>query len=143
MSTQTPISRTDLQLLAMTRMEDAHALLKGNRFSGAYYLAGYAIELGLKACIAKTITAETIPPKAFINGIYTHDLQQLVAHAGLKPLLDKDLKKNPVLNGNWMQAFQWNEKSRYKNWAEKQARSMVDAIGSDSDGVLQWVKNHW
>jgi hypothetical protein len=70
-------------------------------------------------------------------------LQQLVAHAGLKPLLDKDSKKNPILNGNWMQAFQWNEKSRYKNWAEKQARSMVDAIGSDSDGVLQWVKNHW
>ena len=38
--------------LAETRRTEALCLLAANLFCGAYYLAGYAIECGLKACIA-------------------------------------------------------------------------------------------
>jgi len=47
------VNRTQLQQLAEERVRDAEALLKAGQWSGAYYLAGFAVEFGLKACIAK------------------------------------------------------------------------------------------
>ncbi|MSU78452.1 MAG: HEPN domain-containing protein [Gemmataceae bacterium] len=47
------VNRTQLQQLAQERVRDADSLLKAGQWSGAYYLAGYAVECGLKACIAK------------------------------------------------------------------------------------------
>ncbi len=41
----------ELRQLAEDRLRDAAALLAAGQFSGAYYLAGYAVECGLKACI--------------------------------------------------------------------------------------------
>jgi hypothetical protein len=48
------VNRTDLQELADIRIEEAAALLALTppKPDGAYYLAGYAVELALKACIA-------------------------------------------------------------------------------------------
>jgi hypothetical protein len=37
--------------MAGERVRDAAALLKARRWSAAYYLAGYAAECGLKACV--------------------------------------------------------------------------------------------
>lgn len=71
-------SRVDPRANAQAKLDDAQLLLKHQRYSNAYYLAGYAIELGLKACIAKSVTAETIPDKSFINGIYKHQFAGLV-----------------------------------------------------------------
>jgi HEPN domain-containing protein len=36
---------------AESRVRDAATLLKARRWSAAYYLAGYAVESGLKACV--------------------------------------------------------------------------------------------
>ncbi len=47
------MNRIDLQQLARARLREAEALLNAGEWSGAYYLAGYAVECGLKACIAK------------------------------------------------------------------------------------------
>jgi HEPN domain-containing protein len=52
------MNRTDLQILAEDRLKDAEVLLAKGRFAAAYYLAGYAVECGLKACIAKLTKAE-------------------------------------------------------------------------------------
>ena len=49
------ISRSDFQWLAKTRIREAKALLDNGLFDGAYYLAGYAVECALKACIVKKI----------------------------------------------------------------------------------------
>lgn len=45
------LKEIDLSNIAQTRLGDAQALLSGNRFDGAVYLAGYVIELALKAKI--------------------------------------------------------------------------------------------
>jgi hypothetical protein len=45
------MNRAELQQLAEDRRLDAEALLAAQRWAGAYYLAGYAVECGLKACI--------------------------------------------------------------------------------------------
>lgn len=47
------MNRSDFQDLAQIRLAEAAALLQAERFDGAYYLAGYAVECALKACIAK------------------------------------------------------------------------------------------
>jgi HEPN domain-containing protein len=47
------MTRKDLQKLAAIRLKEAKLLLAANAPDGAYYLAGYAVECALKACIAK------------------------------------------------------------------------------------------
>ena len=47
------MNRNDFQQLADVRINEAEALLVQGKYDGAYYLAGYAVECGLKACIAK------------------------------------------------------------------------------------------
>jgi HEPN domain-containing protein len=47
------MTRRDFQALSATRLREARALLKTGNPEGAYYLAGYAIECALKACVAK------------------------------------------------------------------------------------------
>jgi HEPN domain-containing protein len=49
------MTRWDLQKLAEDRLLDAEALLAAGRWSAAYYLAGYAVECAIKACIAKLV----------------------------------------------------------------------------------------
>ena len=46
------MNRADFQRLADVRIDEAGVLLAAGRWSGAYYLAGYAVECALKACIA-------------------------------------------------------------------------------------------
>jgi hypothetical protein len=45
------VNRTELRRLAEDRVLDVEALLKDSRWSGAYYLSGYAVECGLKAYV--------------------------------------------------------------------------------------------
>ena len=79
----TQMTRTDLQLLAEERLSDAQVLLANGRFGAAYYLAGYAIECALKACIAKLTKAEDFPIKNSTNTVYIHDLKKLAGAAGV------------------------------------------------------------
>ena len=53
-----PLTRSDFQQLADVRAAEAAALLAAGRWDGAYYLAGYAVECALKACVAKLTKAD-------------------------------------------------------------------------------------
>jgi hypothetical protein len=45
------VKRADWQKLAEERVKYAKVLLDGGQWAAAYYLAGYAIESGLKSCV--------------------------------------------------------------------------------------------
>ena len=75
------MNRKDLQTIAETRLKDAQLLYQHRRYDGAYYLAGYVIECALQACIAKKIKRNDLPDKDLAQGVYTHDLTQLLKHA--------------------------------------------------------------
>jgi len=47
------VDREQLQQLAELRLEDAEALIASGRWAAAYYLLGYSVECGLKACVAR------------------------------------------------------------------------------------------
>jgi hypothetical protein len=69
---------SDLKMLAETRVADAEALLQAGRWAAAYYLLGYAIECGLKACATKQFREHTVPDKTIVNDFYTDRLDKLL-----------------------------------------------------------------
>lgn len=137
------LTKTDLEKLAQVRLDDAVFLLSANRSSSAYYLAGYSVELALKACIARLIQSNVIPEKAFINAIYTHKLDVLLSSAGLLPQFQLDAKADPQFAAYWAIASKWSEESRYVFWDPMSASSMLQAVHEPNHGVFRWVKTHW
>ena len=137
------ISKADLKTLSETRLTDAKCLFEAERYSAAYYLAGYATELGIKACIAGLIQAEVIPDQSFVNSVYQHKLDDLLGVAGLKKQMQDDMKDDPALSAAWGIASKWNVTSRYEMWDQFAALSMINAVGDPKHGVLPWLKRHW
>jgi HEPN domain-containing protein len=132
-----------LRQLADERERDAQALLLAGRWSGAYYLAGYAVECGLKACIAKLTQPGEFPEKEHVLKSYTHKIEQLVDAADLQAQRVMDMTANPVLGRHWIMVKDWNELARYRLWTEFQASKLVVAVSDASNGVLPWIRVHW
>lgn len=137
------MKRSDLQIMAEAKLTDAQALFQAGKYSSAYYLAGYAVEFGLKACIARQVVAETIPDKDFVKDLYTHDLPKLLGLAGLKKQLEDDGNDDRELKTFWAIAKDWSEQSRYEVKLEGDAHYMIEAITNPTHGVMQWIKKHW
>ncbi len=78
------MTRFDFQRLAKIRIKEAEALLDNGHYNGAYYLAGYAVECALKACIAKQTLRYDFPEKRRVDNSHTHDLTKLVRVADLE-----------------------------------------------------------
>jgi hypothetical protein len=135
--------RRDLQGNAQAKIDDALILLKEKRYSNAYYLSGYAVEIGLKACIAAQITAETLPDKTFLKKIMSHEFKVLIGLAGLAGALKDEENANPVFAANWAVALQWEPDARYEAIDVVSAQLMVGAIADTTAGVLKWIKAHW
>src|SRR5436305_1769069 len=77
---------------------DAKAMLDAHRWSAAYYVAGYAVECGLKACILKRLAAtpEVIfDNRRFSENCWTHGLLELVKLADLENVRAADIAANP------------------------------------------------
>jgi HEPN domain-containing protein len=137
------VNRADFQKLANDRIADAKALLAAKRWAAAYYLAGYAVECALKACIAKLMKAEEFPDKSFADKCWTHNLIQLLGLAGLKDDFDAAKQADPELSGNWVTVKDWDESSRYLRSLKREAEELVAAITDKTHGVLSWIKLRW
>lgn len=143
------MNQADLQRMAAERVLDAEVLLRGGRWSYAYYVAGYAVECALKSCVlARMIyTGGVYHDKKFAEWCWTHDFLELVKHAGLTNELNSQLAGSAAA-GNafvrfWSTAVQWKETSRYETKLEVEARELYEAITHDPDGVLRWIRNYW
>jgi hypothetical protein len=120
------------------------ALLQIKRWAAAYYLAGYAVECGLKSCIiAYLMKTDDFPDKRFSEQCWTHDLQKLVGLAGLGAALTTDMAADADLARNWGIVSKWNESSRYDLTPKAEAERMVAAVTDSKHGVLSWIKSRW
>jgi HEPN domain-containing protein len=137
------VNRTDLQNLANERIAEAKILLDAGKWSGAYYLAGYAVECGLKACIAKLTKPDEFPDKNFGAKCWVHDIEPLVKLAGLETQRDADAATNVNLSANWATVRAWRETSRYERKTQADAQALYDAITHDPDGVLPGIRLQW
>ena len=137
-----PVTRREFQRLADLRAEEARILVRSRKQQGAYYLAGYAVECALKACIAKQTKRHEFPPKYdYVRNLYTHDLNKLLRHAALDKQLENDMKASVALANNWNVVKIWEEKTRYVVSGLKGTDMYTALMGPD--GVLTWLKKYW
>jgi HEPN domain-containing protein len=95
------LNRNILQTLAESRLEEERILLANNRWTGAYYLSGLSVECALKACLARAVKQHDYPDKKFVNDVYQHDLQKLIAlDAALWVTLQTDMRNDAKLAVN-------------------------------------------
>lgn len=141
------MNRTYWRNLADERVLDAQLLLQGGRWGAAYYLAGYAVEAGLKSCVLAYVENQNADvifrDKKFSESCWTHNLRSLVKLAGLQSPLDAAMSANQRLRVNWAQVAQWEETSRYHSAREPEARRLFEAATDLQNGVLPWIKIHW
>ena len=140
-----PLARTDLQKLADVRLAEARALLAAGLWDGAYYLAGYAVECALKACVMAYVerTGAIFEDRKFSEKCWTHDFNALVEVAKLEPARAAEAAAHPPFRVNWRTAEGWKETSRYARVGEADARSLLTAIDDPTHGVLAWIKRHY
>ncbi len=142
---------------AKERLSEAKILYANGKFNGAFYLAGYSVELMLKAKICERIgipnLLETNEREQFLNqessvsdirkAIKVHNLWTLLLFSGLKAKFEVDKaadinlqKANSLLFGSW------NENVRYKpcgHFVDKDVNEMIDLL-SGKGGFLEWIE---
>jgi len=141
-------TRAEWQQLAEDRILDAKAHLDPAvaRWSGAYYLVGYAVECGLKSCLLAFVGAhpEVIyDDRRFSQDAWTHNIEALVVLARLRADRDADAVANPGLRRNWQRVKDWTEQSRYLQKTRTEAEDLFEAVTHPSDGVMQWIRLRW
>jgi hypothetical protein len=121
------LTRSDLRRIARTRLQDAEVLFRGQRYDGAVYMCGYAIELYLKARICTTLHwagfPETKGEFQDLLSLKTHKLEILLRLSGRESVRTK-------LLADWSIVVQWEPESRYSlpgTIKEPEAKSMIES----------------
>ncbi len=139
------MNRSDFQTLAEVRIKEALVLLENQCYEGAYYLAGYAVECALKACIAKNTNQYDFPPdRNRVNRIYSHNVEWLLREAGLEEAYEERTQSNLKFAEYWGIVVKWSETSRYEtSVAMPEAAGLYLSITDQEDGVLTWLSQLW
>jgi HEPN domain-containing protein len=136
------VDRRDLQELSKVRLKEARALMELGLYDGAYYLAGYAVECALKACIAKETQRHQFPDKKRVDLSHSHDLLQLIRVAGLEDQHRERVRSDPDFETNWEVVRRWSEQSRYRRHSHESAQALLVAISERRHGVITWIRLH-
>ncbi len=138
------MNRAEFQALANVRLAEAKALLDQKMFDGAYYLTGYAVECGLKACIAKLTMRDDFPrDRKFVEKCYSHDFMNLLKASELLNEHELQTQNDPAFSANWAIVKSWTESSRYDRKGQTEAQGLYDAITQTTHGVMPWIEQHW
>ncbi len=108
----------DIRTLADWRYEEAENLSKIGYHDGAFYLAGYAVELCLKAKICETLGVTDfysfhVPRSDLSKTFLIHNLGRLILLSGLYAKFEAEKANGPIFKGHWDRVNSWSEKSRY------------------------------
>jgi HEPN domain-containing protein len=139
-------SRSDIKQTALQKIKDAELLYHNRRYDNAFYLAGYAVELALKARICKNLDIDNLFNSRYLRFFKVHDFDTLLIFSGLLEKFDTAKTANVDLYQNWSYICDWKEDSRYipsgtKSQAE--AERLIKAINVPQHGFLQWIKKYW
>ena len=116
----------ELTDLIEEKLADAKALYEAERYEGAFYICGYAIEIGLKKKICTTLGWDSYPGNGKDTSKYksfiTHDLEVLLSLSGAE-------KQKVSFITEWSIIMKWNHEVRYssKKQTPKEAYLMIKA----------------
>jgi HEPN domain-containing protein len=139
------VNRAEAKLLTDAWVRYAAALLDAGHWHAAYYLAGYSVECGLKACVLLYIENSGIifRDKKFVERCFTHDLAALVKAADLEIDLGVAIQASSQFEDHWLIVKDWNPDVRYQMRSETDARELFRAITDNANGMLPWIKARW
>jgi hypothetical protein len=134
----------DITELADWRLEEADYLCKGGYFDGAFYLAGYSVELYLKAKIAENLDVvdfySQYAPKSDLSKTFLiHNLERLVLLSGLQTKFSAARLTDPVLDNYWTTIKAWSEKTRY-DIKGLHTQNEVDEFINALKIIIEWIK---
>lgn len=105
-----------LRTIARGRVKDAEALFQAKRYSGAFYMVGYAVECALKARITRTLKWDGFPQtgKEFEKkkSLQVHDFDALMQFTGCW----SRIQTNAL--AEWSTVKKWSVEHRYKPLSE-------------------------
>ena len=123
------ITIAELETIAQARLLDAEALIIAERYDGAAYICGYAIELSLKARICKTLKWSGFPSSnsEFQNyqSFKVHNLDVLLHLSGF----EEEIKQEQM--SDWSNVKNWNPENRYKTISlvsKEEAEMMLSSV---------------
>jgi HEPN domain-containing protein len=113
----------ELEKLAEDKLKDAKVLFEAGRYDGAFYICGYAVELGLKKKMCSTLGWDEYPSDGKYKILKTHDIEVLLHFSGAK----KQIKKSFIFE--WSTVIKWNPEIRYSSEARtaEDARFMIES----------------
>lgn len=148
---------TEIRNLARQRLSEAEILYQNGKYDGAFYLAGYSVELTLKAKICDRLGIpnlfdETDSNTNSIKGIgeirktlKTHNLFTLLIFSGLKQKFDMDKATNiDLAKANSLLFTAWDENARYKpcgHMLDKDVEKLINLL-LQSNGILTWIEQN-
>ncbi|MFP4173930.1 MAG: HEPN domain-containing protein [Candidatus Hydrogenedentota bacterium] len=138
------MNKYTLEQLVDIRVSEARALLESGHYEGSYYLAGYAVECAIKACIAKQVREHDFPDKNLAQKSHQHDLTELLGVAGLKQKLVEKGRIDSDFLSYWGVVKDWAVHARYECSIDSHTASdFLEALTDKNSGVLAWLKTFW
>ena len=147
------MTREDYRQLSDLHVQHGKALLEGGFYSGAWYISGYAVECGIKACIAKLfrLTADDDFPEPMSGNpgggtinLRSHNFKFLVQAAGLKLVWDREMNGSRRFRDNWDIVNRWSPEGRYAtDRVQSEVVEFYSAIVDPNHGAMECIKRHW
>ena len=147
------MTREEYRQLSDLHVQHGKALLDAGLYAGAWYISGYAVECGLKACIAKLfrVTADDEFPEPVSGNpgggtinLRSHNFKFLVLAAGLKLAWDGELNSRKPFRDNWKIVNEWSPEARYDiDRLPFETNEFYSAIVDPNHGVMECIGRHW
>ncbi|MEY4767979.1 MAG: hypothetical protein RL637_618 [Pseudomonadota bacterium] len=151
---------TEIKLLAYERLEEAEILCNAGKYDGAFYLAGYSVELMLKAKICEhwgiynlfDSQCDIAKIEYIRKAVQIHDIRLLFIFAGLRMKLQEALFLG---NRELMELYGyliagtgkhenclWSEQVRYQAIGSKKPKEVIRLIEllQSERGLLKWIE---
>lgn len=148
---------TEIRNLALQRLREAEILYQNHQYDGAFYLAGYSLELTLKAKICDRLGIPNLFDEKDANTnsikgigeirktLKTHNLFTLLIFSGLKIKFDNEKATNIELaKANSLLFNAWDENARYKpcgHILDKDVEKLIHLL-SQPNGILTWIEQN-
>lgn len=110
------ITIAELQKLSLDRLKDAKALYQAERYDGAFYICGYAVEIALKRKICMTLGWPGYPDgkKEFekLQSFKTHDLDMLLHCSGIENFIKTEFFSEWSIINSWTSEIRYSTKTK-------------------------------
>ena len=135
---------SDIRSLADSRLEEAELLSANGFYDCAFYIAGYALELQLKAKICEHFNlpdfySQYVPRTDLAKTFLIHNLERLILLSGLHAKFEVERIANTNFDSHWYNVSLWSEKSRY-NLIGTQTITEITNFLESIKIIIEWIK---